>query len=62
MRRMIFTWPNSSEVLLNCIGAHTLLGTWNSQTAVQVLLIPASVYMYTDKSVGDLLWTNPQVI
>ena len=35
--------------------------TWDSYTAVQVLLIPALVHLYTDKPAGDLLWTNLQV-
>jgi hypothetical protein len=35
---------------------NTLLGT------VIRLFIPASVNLYTDKPVGDLLWTNPWMV
>jgi hypothetical protein len=66
MRRMYFAWPNSYDVLLNCIklfdetqGAHTLLGTVMqlfSTASVQCTLVHGQTcrWLTLDNSAGGL--------
>ena len=56
LRTIVFWLVTYSSVFVETSGAHTLLGT------VIQLLNPASVHLFTDKSAGDLHWTNPQVV
>jgi hypothetical protein len=45
-----------SDVFIEPLGAHTLLGT------VMQLFSPSAVHLYMDKPAGDLLWTIPRVV
>jgi hypothetical protein len=56
LRTIVFWLVTYSSVFVETSGAHTLLGT------VIQLLNPASVHLFTDKSAGDLHWTNPRVV